>query len=77
MIERDLRLLEQAIGLYQRKYRAYPKVLTKLVSAGYLPQIPEEPFGGFYLMDSQTGQVTSSTHPTRLKVFRRDLESGM
>jgi hypothetical protein len=77
MIERDLRILEQAIGLYQKQYRAYPKTLTELVSAGYLTQIPEEPFGGSYLMDSQTGQVTSSTHPTRLKVFRRDLESGM
>ncbi len=76
MIERDLRILEQAIGLYQKQYRAYPKTLTELVSAGYLTQIPEEPFGGSYLMDSQTGQVTSSTHPTRLKVFRLDLKGG-
>ncbi len=77
MIERDLRMLEQAIGHYQKKYHAYPKTLTELVSAGYLPRIPEEPFGGSYELNSQTGQVTSSTHPTRLKVFRRDLESGM
>ncbi|MDH5740629.1 MAG: tetratricopeptide repeat protein, partial [Nitrospira sp.] len=77
MIERDLRLLEQAIGHYHKKYQAYPKTLTELASAGYLPRIPEEPFGGSYELNSRTGQVTSSTHPTRLKVFRRDLESGM
>ncbi len=76
MIERDLRILEQAIGLYQKQYRAYPKTLTELVMARYLTQIPEEPFGGSYLMDSQTGEVTSSTHPTRLKVFRLDLKGG-
>jgi hypothetical protein len=76
IIERDLRLLEQAIGLYQRKYRSYPKTLTEIVSAGYLPQIPEEPFGGSYELNTQTEQVTSSTHPTRLKVFRLDLEGG-
>ena len=77
MIERDLRLIEQAIGLYQKKYQVYPKTLTELASAGYLPRIPEEPFGGSYELNSRTGQVTSNTHPTRLKVFRRDLESGM
>ncbi|QPD04141.1 MAG: hypothetical protein Nkreftii_001915 [Candidatus Nitrospira kreftii] len=77
MIERDLRMLEQSIRNYQKKYQAYPKTLTELISAGYLPRIPEEPFGGSYELNTRTGQVTSSTHPTRLKVFRRDLESGM
>jgi len=77
MIERDLRMLEQAIVHYQKKYQAYPKTLTELVSTGYLPRIPNEPFGGSYELNTRTGHVTSSTHPTRLKVFRRDLESGM
>jgi hypothetical protein len=77
MIERDLRILEQAISHYEKKYQAYPETLTKLVSTGHLPRIPEEPFGGSYELNTRTGQVTSSTHPTRLKVFRRDLESGM
>ncbi|NJL16513.1 MAG: hypothetical protein HC938_04270 [Nitrospira sp.] len=76
MIERDLRMLEQAIGHYEKKSQAYPKTLTELVSTGYLPRLPEEPFGGSYELNIRTGQVTSSTHPTRLKVFRRDLESG-
>jgi hypothetical protein len=77
MIERDLRSLERAIEQYRDKHGVSPRVLMDLVSTGYLPHIPEEPFGGSYELNAKTGQVTSSTHPTRLKVFRRDLESSM
>lgn len=77
MIERDLRSLERAIEQYRTKHGAFPQTLADLVTAGYLPHIPEEPFGGSYQFNAQTGQVTSSTHPTRLTVFRRDLESGL
>ena len=77
MIERDLRTLERAIEQYRTRSGVSPKSLADLVSAGYLPRIPEEPFGGSYDLNAKSGQVTSSTHPTRLKVFRRDLENGM
>lgn len=77
MIERDLRSLERAIEQYRTKHGAFPRTLADLVTAGYLPRIPEEPFGGSYQLNAQTGQVTSSTHPTRLKVFRLDLEGGI
>lgn len=77
MIERDLRTLERAIEQYRTRSGISPKSLADLVSAGYLPRIPEEPFGGSYDLNAKSGQVTSSTHPTRLKVFRRDLENGM
>lgn len=77
MIERDLRVLERAITQYQQQHKALPKTLGDLLSAGSLAQIPTEPFGGAYELNSQTGQVSSSTHPTRLKVFRLDLEGGV
>lgn len=77
IIERDLRTLERAIEQYRIKHGAFPHALTELVSTGYLPRVPEEPFGGSYQLNAQTGQVTSSTHPTRLKVFRLDLKGGM
>lgn len=77
MIERDLRSLELAIEQYRTKHGAFPRTLADLVTAGYLARIPEEPFGGSYQLNAQTGQVTSSTHPTRLKVFRLDLEGGI
>lgn len=74
MIERDLRTLERAIKQYHKKHQAFPKILFNLVSEGYLERVPQEPFGGSYLFDAQTGEVRSSTHPTRLKVFRLDLK---
>ena len=77
IIERDLRTLERAIEQYRRQHGMVPNTLADLVSTEYLSHIPEEPFGGSYDLNTKTGQVTSSTHPTRLKVFRRDLEGGI
>jgi hypothetical protein len=77
MIERDLRTLERAIKQYHKKHQAFPKILFDLVSEGYLERVPQEPFGGSFLFDAQTGKVKSSTHPTRLKVFRLDLKGGV
>lgn len=74
MIERDLRRLERAIQRYHQAQRKYPKALSDLVSSGILPAIPDEPFGGAYTFDAQTGEVSSSSHPKRLKVFRLDKE---
>ena len=72
MIERDIRILEIAISRYRQKRAKLPARLSDLVNDGILAQIPEEPFGGMYRMNSETGEVSSSTHPTRLKVFRLD-----
>jgi hypothetical protein len=77
IIERDLKTLERAIEQYRTQHGMIPRTLADLVSSGYLSHIPEEPFGGSYDLNAKTGQVASSTHPTRLKVFRRDLEGGI
>ncbi|MBX3320359.1 MAG: hypothetical protein KF890_10810 [Nitrospira sp.] len=77
MIERDLRILERAIEQYRTQHRMIPRTLADLVSTGHLSHIPEEPFGGSYDLNAKTGEVTSNTHPTRLKVFRRDLKGGI
>lgn len=77
LIERDLRTLERAITQYHNDHHAFPLSLTNLVSRKYLERLPEEPFGGTYLLDTRTGRVTSSTHPNRLKVFRLDLQGGV
>jgi len=77
MIERDLRTLERAIAHYHNDHHAFPLSLTDLVYKKYLERLPEEPFGGTYLLDANTGRVTSSTHPSRLKVFRLDLQGGV
>ncbi|MCC6141788.1 MAG: hypothetical protein IT389_14345 [Nitrospira sp.] len=72
MIERDLRYLEEAIQRYHQAERKSPKTLSDLVVSGILQAIPDEPFGGAYNIDAQTGEVSSSSHPKRLKVFRPD-----
>jgi hypothetical protein len=72
MIERDIQLLESAVQLYSTKQGHLPDRLYDLVSSGYLTQIPHEPFGGSYELNPKTGEVTSSSHPDRLKVFRLD-----
>ncbi len=72
MIERDIRSLESAVQQFLGKQGTFPKTLHDLIANGYLPQLPQEPFGGFYELDSKTGNVSSSTHPNRLRVFRLD-----
>jgi tetratricopeptide (TPR) repeat protein len=69
IIERDLRILERAVEAYRTQQRALPATLTDLVGAGALPSLPREPFGGDYRLDPQTGSVSSSTHPERLRTF--------
>lgn len=72
MIERDIRKLETAVQRFRSKQGSYPKALYDLILNGSLSQLPQEPFGGSYQLDSKTGQVRSSTHPDRLRVFRLD-----
>ena len=69
IIERDLRILEDAVEAYRTQHRALPATITDLVVAGALPRLPQEPFGGDYRLDPKTGSVSSSTHPERLRTF--------
>ncbi len=41
-------ILEQAIRIYQKRFRHYPKTIKQLVTSGILPRIPEDPFGAHY-----------------------------
>jgi hypothetical protein len=40
-----------------------------LVAERILNGLPQEPFGGEYRLDQETGAVSSSTHPERLRTF--------
>ena len=71
IIERDLRILGNAVETYRTQYQALPMTLKDLVMAGALPNLPDEPFGGDYQLDAKTGAVTSSTHPDRLRTFHK------
>jgi len=69
IIERDLRILEDAVEAYRTQHRALPETLIDLVVARAFPSLPQEPFGGDYRLDPKTGSVSSSTHPERLRTF--------
>jgi hypothetical protein len=69
IIERDIRALESAVETYRTQHQALPMTLADLVAEGAVQNLPQEPFGGEYRLDPNTGSVSSSTHPERLRTF--------
>jgi hypothetical protein len=69
-VERDLQFLERTVQRYVEIKGHNPPSLSDLVANGLLPHIPAEPYDGEYRFDSQTGEVTSSTHTERMRVYR-------
>lgn len=71
-IERDIRALEEGVSSYREREGHLPHTLRDLLRAGDISALPPEPFGGEYRLDTRTGAITSSTHPERLHVYRRE-----
>jgi hypothetical protein len=69
VIERDISLIEESIEHHVAAYGALPSSLEQLVERGLLRSLPGEPFGGSYRFDQQSGLVTSTTHPRRLRMY--------
>ncbi len=70
VVERDIRLLEGAVSDFRLRRGENPGRLADLVTSGILSRLPEEPYGGNYLL-SPDGTVRSDRAPAaRLKVFR-------
>ena len=70
-VERDLQSLEGAIADYSERMGVRPRELGDLVRAGVLARIPEEPYGGKYLL-TPDGKIWSNRAPReRLKVLRK------
>lgn len=69
-LERDLQMIEGAIQRYEEVKKKKPSSLGELIVNGFLPIIPDEPYGGHYLFDATTGEVSSSTHAERMRVYR-------
>jgi len=71
IVERDLQSMETAIAEYMSRIGAPPRRLADLVQSGMLARIPEEPYGGRYLLTPE-GSVRSDRAPReRLKVLRK------
>lgn len=70
IVERDLQSMEGAIVEYVSRFGASPRNLADLVQSGILLRIPQEPYGGRYLL-TPDGNVRSDRAPReRLKVLR-------
>ena len=68
--ERDMQLLESAVEAYHNKTGRLPRELSDLVREDMIDQIPEDPYGGRYLL-SPDGKIRSTVVQQRLKVFRK------
>lgn len=55
-----LHQLRQAVIAYQQRHGRLPKRLTDLVTAGILPALPSDPYGGAFYLD-EAGQVQTSS----------------
>jgi len=71
IVERDLQSMEMAIAEYTSRVGAPPRKLADLVQRGMLDRIPEEPYGGRYLLTPDGGVRSDRAPPERLKVFRK------
>jgi hypothetical protein len=70
-VERDLQSMEGAIAEYTSRVGVPPRKLDDLVQSGMLARIPEEPYGGKYVL-TPDGRVWSDRAPReRLKVLRK------
>ena len=64
--ERDFQTLERARDLFKSKTGNYPKSLQELVEQGILHSEFKDPFGGSYVIDSNTGKITSTSGHKRI-----------
>jgi len=69
IVERDARLLEDAIRRYREVYNTDPQDLRDLVAKGIVKEIPEEPFGGYYYLNKVDMRVYSSVLRERMRIY--------
>ena len=68
--ERDLQFLEGGIQRYKERYGRFPRTLQDLVTGEIIAEIPAEPLGGEYRLDTEQGTVASTGLRERLRVHR-------
>jgi hypothetical protein len=69
--ERDIQFLEEGVRRYIERYRRLPSTLGDLVVGKIIVDIPDEPLGGEYKLDAETGTITSTGLRERLRVHRK------
>ena len=68
-----LQQLNDAVSTYYQRFAVIPWSTSQLVDTGLLHEIPQDPFGGEYVIDPQSGEVSSSTGTEPSKLYRSKL----
>lgn len=68
VLERDAQWLERGVARFRELYGRPPRKLDELVSAGLVPSLPPDPFGGRYVWDESAGEVRSSANSFRFRI---------
>jgi tetratricopeptide (TPR) repeat protein len=64
VLERDAALLDLAVARYRERHGYRPFWLTALLADGLVDHIPDDPYGGIYVL-GKDGRVHSSVNPFR------------
>lgn len=70
IVDRDLKAIAAAVVRFRETRRRVPETVGALLRAGLLEAAPVEPFGGRYVIDPGTGEVTSTSGKGLLRVHR-------
>lgn len=68
MVKRDTSQLNRLVEEFSHREGRIPDTLEELVAAGITQKLPEEPFGGYYYIEQETGRVRSSSPVKEYKV---------
>lgn len=69
--EKDLRFLEESIRRYRAKYGQPPAKLEDLMLHGIIQQMPSDPLGGEYEVDTFSGVVRATSKRDRLRIHEK------
>lgn len=64
--EADLQALDQAVQIFKQREQRAPRDLQELQTAGIIGSVPQDPFGGTYYLDADSGEAKSSSNRKRL-----------
>jgi tetratricopeptide (TPR) repeat protein len=64
VLERDAAMLDRLVAQYEERRGVRPFLLAALVAEGFVERIPDDPFGGVYVLGPD-GRVRSSAHAGR------------
>lgn len=76
ILERDAQALEKAAAAYTERTGLPLGSLEALVTAGLVPAIPTDPFGGRYFWDPEKREVRSSANPFRFRLREHRARAG-